>query len=297
LTARWDGRALADGILTAARQAVETGVPDGGRPPSLVSLHTGGDSPFAYYLRQQSRAAERAGITFRDETLPGDLTSAQLRERMRALNDDPSVDAVLLEHPLPPQLGFFSAASALRVEKDVDGVGAASLGRLVAGAPVHVPAVARGAIQLARHHGAVFTGRRVAVVGRSETVGLPIALLLSVRGLGADASVTLAHSRTSDLAEALEGSEVVFGCVGRPGLLNRSNVPHGAAVVDVGLASVPDPAAPGGQRAAGDADPTDLDGWARALTPVPGGVGPMTVATLMENTLQAWDLLGRGRPE
>jgi methylenetetrahydrofolate dehydrogenase (NADP+)/methenyltetrahydrofolate cyclohydrolase len=295
LTARWDGRALAEGILTAARQAVETGVPDGGRPPSLVSVHTAGPSPFSFYLRQQARAAEQAGIAFRDETLPTDLTAARLRERMQELNDDPSVDAVLLEHPLPPQLGFFSAVSKLRVEKDVDGVGSSSLGRLVAGQPVHVPAVARGAIKLARHHGTVFTGRRVAVVGRSETVGWPISLLLSVRGLGADATVTVAHSRTPDLAEALEGSDVVFGCVGRPGILNRSNVPHGAAVVDVGLSSVPDPNAAGGQRAAGDADPADLDGWARALTPVPGGVGPVTVATLMESTLQAWDLLGRGR--
>ncbi|MCI4332724.1 MAG: bifunctional 5,10-methylenetetrahydrofolate dehydrogenase/5,10-methenyltetrahydrofolate cyclohydrolase [Thermoplasmata archaeon] len=297
MTARWDGRALSEGLLTAARQAVESGVPEGGRPPSLVSVHLPGPSPFSFYLRQQARAAEGAGITFRDITLAPELTAPALRDVVRALDAEPSIDAVILEHPLPPQLGFFGAASALRLEKDVDGVGAASLGRLVAGQPVHVPAVARGAIKLARHHGVAFPGRRVAVVGRSETVGLPIALLLGVRGLGADATVTVAHSRTPDLATALEGAEVVFGCAGKPKLLNRSTVPRGAAVVDVGLVSVPDDSVPGGQRAVGDADGEDLEGWARAVTPVPGGVGPVTVATLMESTVQAWDLLGRGKPE
>jgi 5,10-methylene-tetrahydrofolate dehydrogenase/methenyl tetrahydrofolate cyclohydrolase len=296
LTARWDGRALSEGLLTAARQAVDSGTPDGGRPPSLVSVHMAGPSPYSFYLRQQAKAADRAGITFRDITLAPELTAPTLREVMRALDAEPGVDAVILEHPLPPQLGFFSAASALRLEKDVDGVGATSLGRLLAGQPVHVPAVARGAVKLARHHGASFPGRPVAVVGRSETVGLPIALLLSVRGLGADATVTLAHSRTPDLATALQGADVVFSCAGQPGLLTRGNVPEGAAIVDVGLSNVPDSTVPGGQRAVGDADTDDLDGWARAVTPVPGGVGPVTVATLMESTVLAWDLLGRGKP-
>ncbi|MCI4325700.1 MAG: bifunctional 5,10-methylenetetrahydrofolate dehydrogenase/5,10-methenyltetrahydrofolate cyclohydrolase [Thermoplasmata archaeon] len=295
MTARWDGRALSEGLLTAARQAVDSGIPEGGRPPSLVSVHTAGPSPYSFYLRHQARAADRAGITFRDITLAEDLTAPTLREVMRALDAEPGVDAVILEHPLPPQLGFFSAVSALRIEKDVDGVGAASLGRLLAGQPVHVPAVARGAVKLARHHGASFPGRPVTVIGRSETVGLPIALLLSVRGLGADATVTLAHSRTPDLAAALCCADVVFSCAGQPGLLNRGNVPEGAAIVDVGLSNVPDSTAPGGQRAVGDADVADLEGWARAVTPVPGGVGPVTVATLMESTVLAWDLLGRGK--
>ncbi|HXQ94618.1 MAG TPA: bifunctional 5,10-methylenetetrahydrofolate dehydrogenase/5,10-methenyltetrahydrofolate cyclohydrolase [Thermoplasmata archaeon] len=296
MTSRWDGRAVADGLLEGARAAVRAGVSAGGRPPRLVSVHRGGDSPFQFYLRRQAKNAERVGIEFREELLPEGMTSLSLRQRLATLDQDPGIDAVLLEHPLPPELGFLSAASTLRLEKDVDGVGAASLGRLVAGQPVHAPAVARGAILLARHYGADFLGRRVAVVGRSETVGLPLALLLAARGLGAEATVTIAHSRTRDLAGALAGAEVVFSAAGVPGLLNRGNVPEGAAVVDVGLSSVPDPTAPSGHRGVGDADASALDGWARALTPVPGGVGPMTVAALMENTVQAWALLGRGQP-
>lgn len=297
MTTRWDGRAVADSLLEGARRAVAAGVADGGRPPSLVSVHRGGSSPFQYYLRQQAQTSDRVGVVFRDQLLPADTTSLSLRSRLAELDRDPSVDAVLLEHPLPPELGFLSAASTLRLEKDVDGVGAASLGRLVAGQPVHAPAVARGAILLARHYGTDLVGRRVVVVGRSETVGLPLAILLAARGLGAEATVTVVHSRTPDLAVALRGAEVVFSAVGRPGLLDRSNVPEGAAVVDIGLASVPDPTRPSGQRAAGDANADALDGWARALTPVPGGVGPMTAAALMENTVQAWALLGRGRTE
>ncbi|HEV8049174.1 MAG TPA: bifunctional 5,10-methylenetetrahydrofolate dehydrogenase/5,10-methenyltetrahydrofolate cyclohydrolase [Thermoplasmata archaeon] len=296
MTSRWDGRAVAESLLEGARAAVRAGVSEGGRPPRLVSVHRGGASPFQLYLRQQAKTAARVGIDFQDEMLPESTTSISLRSRLATLDQDPTVDAVLLEHPLPPELGFLSAASTLRLEKDVDGVGAASLGRLVAGQPIHAPAVARGAILLARHYGADFLGRRVTVVGRSETVGLPLALLLAARGLGAEATVTIAHSKTRDLVAALSGAEVVFSAVGQPGLLNRSNVPEGAAVVDVGLSSVPDPTAPSGQRGAGDADAASLEGWARALTPVPGGVGPMTVAALMENTVQAWALLGRGQP-
>jgi 5,10-methylene-tetrahydrofolate dehydrogenase/methenyl tetrahydrofolate cyclohydrolase len=186
--------------------------------------------------------------------------------------------------------------STLRLEKDVDGVGAASLGRLVAGQPIHVPAVARAAVLLVRHHGVALRGRRVTVLGRSETVGLPLAMLLVARGLGAEATVTIAHSQTESIETALDRAEVIFSAVGRPGLLDRTNVPRGASVVDVGLSSVPDASSPSGQRAAGDANAEDLEGWAGALTPVPGGVGPVTVGALMENTVNAWALLGRGVP-
>jgi methylenetetrahydrofolate dehydrogenase (NADP+)/methenyltetrahydrofolate cyclohydrolase len=296
VTTRWEGRGLADGLLEGARRSIAAGVAEGGRSARLVSVHRAEPSPFSFYLRQQARAAERCGIGFTEETLPADLTSVGLRARLADIDADPEVDGVILEHPLPEELGFLSAVSTLRLEKDVDGVGAASLGRLVAGQPIHVPAVARAAVLLVRHHGVPLRGRPVTVVGRSETVGLPLALLLVARGLGAEATVTVAHSRTESLTNALQGAEVVFSAVGRPGLLDRSNVPRGAAVVDVGLSSVPDDRAPSGRRAVGDANAEDLDGWASALTPVPGGVGPVTVAALMENTINAWSLLGRGVP-
>ena len=261
------------------------------RPPSLVSVHRGVDSPFRFYLRRQAKAARDMGVAFRDEPLEPSAGPEELRERMRALNRDPNVDAVLLEHPLPGPFDFYAAVAELRPEKDVDGVGAENLGRLVAQRPVHVPAVALAAVDLARHYRLPLGGERVAVVGRSETVGLPLALLLAGKSRGLDATVTVLHSKTPDLGAALAGNRTIFSCVGRPGLLTRAVVPEGSHVVDVGLSSVPDPSRPGGARAVGDADAASLDGWAGSLTPVPGGVGPVTVAELMASTFRARELL------
>jgi methylenetetrahydrofolate dehydrogenase (NADP+) / methenyltetrahydrofolate cyclohydrolase len=290
VTVRLEGKPVAAEVDGESRRRAFAG-PPGAPPPSLVSVHRGVDSPFRFYLRRQAKAAEAVGVRFRDEPLGPDAGPGALVARLAALDRDASVHGVLLEHPLPPPFDFFAAVSALRSEKDIDGVGAANLGRLVAQRPLHVPAVAQAAIAIALHYRLPIEGERVVVVGRSETVGLPLAILLAGRAKGMNATVTLAHSRTRDLTKALADARTIFSCVGRPGLLDRSNVPEGAAVVDVGLSSVPDPTAKGGSRPAGDADAATLDGWASALTPVPGGVGPVTVAELMANVVRARDLL------
>jgi methylenetetrahydrofolate dehydrogenase (NADP+)/methenyltetrahydrofolate cyclohydrolase len=243
------------------------------------------------YLKHQSKAADAVGIRFEPIALPADAGAKELAALTGRLGADPTVDGVLVEHPLPPSFDFLGAVARLPVEKDVDGVGPANLGRLLARRPVQVPAVALAALRVAQHYGIAVAGRRVAVVGRSETVGLPLALLLLGRGPTADATVTVAHSKTPDLAAALLGSEVVFSCAGQPGLLDRSVVPKGAAVIDIGLSTTPDPTRPSGVRIVGDADAASLDGWASALTPVPGGVGPVTVACLMGNAVRGWELL------
>jgi methylenetetrahydrofolate dehydrogenase (NADP+) / methenyltetrahydrofolate cyclohydrolase len=289
VTERLDGKPVAESVDARTRNRLRE-LPE--PRPSLVSVHRGAESPFRFYLRRQAKAAESVGVVFREDSLAGADGPAALGARMDALDRDPSVHAVLLEHPLPAPYDFLDAISRLRPEKDVDGVGAPNLGRLVAQRPVHVPAVALAAIDIARHYRLPLEGAAVAVVGRSETVGLPLALCLAGRGEGMNATVTLAHSRTSNLAAALEGARTIFSCVGKPGLLDRTVVPKGAAVVDVGLSSVPDPSAKGGARAVGDADADSLDGWASALTPVPGGVGPVTVAELMAGVVRSRDLLG-----
>jgi len=290
-TRRLEGRPVADAVLDEARATVERARGERGRGPVLASVHRGGDSPFQVYLRQQIRTGERAGVTVRPEPLPPGADAAALRRTLEALDADPATDAVLVEHPLPPALEFERAVAALRPWKDVDGVGATNLGRLVAGTPIQVPAVAQAALAIVDHYAVPVSGQRVAVIGRSPTVGLPLALLLLARGR--DATVTVAHSRSADLAAALAGHTVLFSCAGHPGLLGRRTVPEGATVIDVGLSRVADPAAPGGGRMAGDAA-ADLDGWAGALTPVPGGVGPVTVAVIIRNAVRAWVEAGRG---
>lgn len=289
MTERLEGKPVVAEVDEATRRAIAAR-PSGRPPPSLVSVHQDVDSPFRFYLRRQVKAAETVGVRFRAEPLGPSDGPATLVARLAALDRDSDVDAVLLEHPLPAPFDFAAAIAALRPEKDVDGVGSANLGRLVAQHPVHIPAVARAAVAIAQHYRVPIDGERVAVIGRSQTVGLPLALLLASRAPGMNASVTLTHSRTRDLGLALSGVRTIFACAGHPGLLNRSNVPEGAYVIDVGLSTVADPSRPGGFRSVGDADPEALEGWAGGLTPVPGGVGPVTVAELMASTARAAEL-------
>ncbi|HTW54917.1 MAG TPA: bifunctional 5,10-methylenetetrahydrofolate dehydrogenase/5,10-methenyltetrahydrofolate cyclohydrolase [Thermoplasmata archaeon] len=291
MTVRLEGKPVAEAIDGATRAAIAGGPTPG---PQLVSVHRGVDSPFRFYLRRQGRAAAAIGIAFREETLGAADGPAELLARLRALDGDPGVHGVLVEHPLPAPFDFVAAVAALRPEKDVDGVGAENLGRLVAHRPGHVPAVAKAALDVARHYRLPIAGARVAVVGRSETVGLPLALLLAARGEGGDATVTVAHSRTPDLAGALAGCRTIFSCAGVPGLLHRGTVPEGSHIVDVGTSSVPDQGRPGSSRIVGDADAASLDGWAGSLSPVPGGVGPVTVAELMASTVRAWQWTAAG---
>lgn len=292
MTERLEGRPVAAAIDAATAERSRRG----GSPPKLVSVHRDVDSPFRFYLKRQAKAAGAVGISFEDRGIAPGAAPSVLLDTMRALDAASDVHGVLLEHPLPPPLDFLGAIACLRPEKDVDGVGLENLGRLVAQRPLHVPAVARAALAIARHYRVPLEGESVAVVGRSETVGLPLALLLAGKNEGVNATVTVAHSRTKELGRALAGARTIFSCVGRPGLLDRSVVPEGAYVIDVGLSSVPDASAPGGSRAVGDANATALEGWAGGLTPVPGGVGPVTVAELMDGVARARDLLTPGVP-
>jgi methylenetetrahydrofolate dehydrogenase (NADP+) / methenyltetrahydrofolate cyclohydrolase len=285
VTERLDGKPVAAVIDARTRSQIREHA--GAAAPSLVSVHRAAPSPFQFYLRRQARAAESVGVNFRDESFAASDAQDALVARMRALDRDTSVDAVLLEHPLPAPFDFLRAVSELRPEKDVDGVGTTNLGRLVTQHPTHIPAVAKAALAIARHYQLPVAGERVVVVGRSETVGLPLALCLAGREEGMNATVTVAHSRTTDLARALAGARTIFSCAGRPGLLDRRVVPEGASVVDVGLSSIDDPTTKSGVRAVGDADAASLEGWAAALTPVPGGVGPVTVAELMSSVVRA----------
>lgn len=293
MTTRLEGKPVAATIEAEVRSAIGSGAP-GGRGPVLASLHRALDTPFRFYVRRQAKAAAALGIGFREETVDPAGGPAALARRLSELDQDPGVDGILVEHPLPPPFDFFSALDGVSPEKDIDGVSSRSLGRLVQRQPLHVPAVARAAFAIARHYHLPLDGEPVAVLGRSPTVGLPLGVLLAAPPPGGNATVTLVHSRTRDLRKALEGTRTVFSCVGHPGLLRRESVPEGVHVIDVGLTSVPDPTRPGGSRAAGDADAASLEGWAASLTPVPGGVGPVTVAELMANTVRAWQLLGRG---
>jgi len=289
-TLELSGRPVAEEILANTRGRWEERARTGRDPPCLASVAVGEGSPFHIYQRQQRRAVERLGMTFREVLLPEEVSPQSLREALHTLNGDPGVHGIILAHPLPSRLDFFSLIEEVSPQKDIDGVGPLSLGRLMARRRVHAPAVALATVDILKHYGLSPSGKRIVIVGRSETVGLPTALLFLSRGPWGDATVTIAHSGTRHLDEVLRQGEMVISAAGHPGTVNRANVAEGAVVLDVGLSTVPDPSKPGGTRGVGDVDRNGLDGWAGAITPVPGGVGPVTVAELLRNLEIAWEL-------
>jgi methylenetetrahydrofolate dehydrogenase (NADP+)/methenyltetrahydrofolate cyclohydrolase len=248
-----------------------------GVPPRLAVVVATEDESSAWYVRSIARAAGKAGVGCDTVTLPADAAPALIRDRLAALSADPAVHGIILQTPLPPGAVAAELAAAIAPEKDVDGANPLSLGRLAAGLPAFAPATAAAVVDLLDAHGIALSGRTVAVVGRSTVVGKPLAHLL----LDRDATVTVCHSRTADLATVTARADIVVAAAGRPGLITAAHVGAGAVVVDVGTNPTPD----GGLT--GDVAAESVAPKAAALSPVPGGVGPITTALLLRHTVTA----------
>ena len=245
--------------------------------PSLALVLATGDESAAWYTRAIARAGDKVGIDVRVERLADDASAATVRSALQRLSADDTVHGIILQVPLPPGVDGVELATAIAPEKDVDGANPVSLGRLTAGLPAFAPATAAAVLRILDDHGVELAGRRAVVVGRSLVVGKPAAMLLLAR----DATVTVCHSRTRDLAARTSEAEVVVAAVGRPRMLGAAHVAPGAVVVDVG--TTPDE----NGNLVGDVDAEAVMGRAGALTPVPGGVGPVTTALLLHNTVTA----------
>ncbi|PPK71184.1 bifunctional 5,10-methylenetetrahydrofolate dehydrogenase/5,10-methenyltetrahydrofolate cyclohydrolase [Actinokineospora auranticolor] len=248
-----------------------------GVPPRLVVVVATADEASAWYVRSIAKAAGKVGIVCDVVDLGPDATAEVIRGRLGELSADPAVHGVILQTPLPEGCSVEELAGDIAFEKDVDGANPLSLGRLAAGLPAFAPATAEAVVRLLEHHEVELAGRHVAVVGRSTVVGKPAAHLL----LDRNATVTVCHSRTRDLAAVTSTADVVVAAVGRAGLITAAHVAAGAVVVDVGT----NPTADGGL--VGDVDVASVDHKAGAVTPVPGGVGPVTTALLLQHTVQA----------
>jgi methylenetetrahydrofolate dehydrogenase (NADP+)/methenyltetrahydrofolate cyclohydrolase len=248
-----------------------------GTPPRLAIVVATADESSAWYVRSIARAAGQAGITADVRDLGADATAGALRDELTSLSADRAVHGIILQTPLPAAAAGSDLASLIDPAKDVDGANPASLGRLAAGLPAFAPATAEAVLAILDHYQVELAGRYAAVVGRSTVVGKPAALLL----LSRNATVTICHSRTPDLPAVTSSADVVVAAVGRAGLITSDYVKAGAVVVDVGTNPTPD----GGL--AGDVDAASVAGKAGALTPVPGGVGPVTTALLLRHTVQA----------
>jgi len=244
--------------------------------PMLAVVLVGNDPASQVYVRGKTKAAREANIDIRDLHFL-ELSQAELLETIAKLNADPKVDGILVQLPLPPNIDSDAVIRAIDPAKDVDGLHPTSLGLLAQGKPVFVPCTPKGCMRLLRDSGTELAGARAVVIGRSLLVGKPIAMLLS----NANATVTLCHSKTRDLADEVRRADIVVAAIGKPEMIKGDWIRDGATVIDVGINRTE------AGKLLGDVEFTAAAQRARAITPVPGGVGPMTIACLLENTVEA----------
>jgi methylenetetrahydrofolate dehydrogenase (NADP+)/methenyltetrahydrofolate cyclohydrolase len=272
-----DGRAVAARVLAEVKAGVAALAGRTGVAPTLAVVLVGDFAPSHIYVRSKKRTADEVGIGSRDFLYPQGCSREELLGTLRAINADPSVHGVLLQLPLPDGMDEDEAVSTIDPAKDVDGLHPMNLGRLLAGAPATVPCTPAGCLEILDQHGIELRGAEAVVVGRSRLVGKPLAQLLLAR----HATVTMCHTRTRDLAAHCHRADVLCVAAGRPGVITGDMVKDGAVVIDVGVNRLE------GGKLAGDVDFASVSPKVRAITPVPGGVGPTTIAMLMRNTLAA----------
>ncbi len=280
-----DGKAIAAQVRAEVKAEVDAWVQAGHRPPYLAVILVGDNPASASYVRGKTKAAAEVGIASDTLRFDASISEEALLAEIARLNDDDGVDGILVQLPLPAHINPSRVLNAIRPDKDVDGFHPVNAGRLLLGEPGFVPATPAGILELLRRSGIETIGKHTVVVGRSNIVGRPLAALLLHRGI--DATVTVCHSRTRELAAFTRTADILVAAIGRPRYITADMVREGAVVIDVGINRVDDPEHPRGYRLVGDVDFEAVADKASWITPVPGGVGPMTIALLLRNTLHA----------
>jgi methylenetetrahydrofolate dehydrogenase (NADP+)/methenyltetrahydrofolate cyclohydrolase len=282
-----DGKAVAEKVLSETKARVAE-LARRGVKPGLAVVLVGDDPASRAYVRSKDRKAAELGLHSVKHELPATATQGELLELVGKLNADPAIHGILVQSPPPPHIDEAAIVRAIDPAKDVDGFHPVNVAKLaMEDDSGFVPCTPLGCIRLLREAGVETAGKRAVVVGRSMIVGKPMALLLMRRGPGGDATVTVAHSRTRDLAEVVRGADIVIAAIGRPHFLGAEHIREGAVVIDVGINRIEDAKSPSGYRLVGDVDFDAVAGKCAAITPVPGGVGPMTIAMLMSNCVTA----------
>ena len=278
-----DGKAIAAALRAEMAARVADLTAKGHRPPGLAVVLVGEDPASQVYVASKAKQTVEIGMRSFEHKLPAETPEAELLALIARLNADPAVDGILVQLPLPKHIDADKVIEAISPEKDVDGFHPVNAGRLATGGRGFVPCTPRGSLRLVKSVRKDLAGLHAVVVGRSNIVGKPMALLL----LGESCTVTIAHSKTRDLAAVCREADILVAAVGRPKLLAAEHVKPGAIVIDVGINRIADPAT-GKSRLVGDVDFEAVKTVAGAITPVPGGVGPMTIACLLENTLDSY---------
>ena len=283
-----DGKQIGQDIRDEVKIAVDNRLKQGLTAPGLATVLVGENPASKVYVRNKQKACAEVGIASFGYNLPGDATQEEVETLVRNLNADPAVNGILVQLPLPRHLDEEKVLTAIDLNKDVDGFHPVNIGRLAQKGrePVFVPCTPAGCMVMLERASAQLNGANAVVLGRSNIVGMPVALLL----VKANATVTICHSRTRDLASVVRGADVLVAAIGQPEFVKKEWVKPGAIVIDVGINQVEDASAKRGYRLVGDVAFDEVSEVAGAITPVPGGVGPMTIAMLLKNTLRAAEL-------
>jgi methylenetetrahydrofolate dehydrogenase (NADP+) / methenyltetrahydrofolate cyclohydrolase len=253
--------------------------------PGLGVLLVGDNPASRSYVTGKERACAEVGIFSKEIRLPASATKDEILGVVRSYNDDPRIDGILVQLPLPDDSMEEAVIEAIRPEKDVDGFHPISVGRMMMGLPTYLPCTPHGVVQILKRSGIPIAGQHVVIVGRSNIVGRPLANMLSQKSDTGNATVTICHTRTKDIGRFTLQADIVVAAAGRPHTVRADMIREGAVVIDVGVNRVEDPSAAKGYRLVGDVDFDAVKAKASAITPVPGGVGPMTITMLLYNTL------------
>ena len=281
-----DGKATAMAIKQEIAQRVKEIVANGGKQPHLAAILVGHDGGSETYVAAKVKACGECGFKSSLVRFESDVTEEDLLNKVQELNDDPDVDGFIVQLPLPRHISEQKVIEAIDYRKDVDGFHPINVGRMAIGLPAFISATPRGILELLRRYNIETSGKKCVILGRSNIVGKPMAQLMMQKQFG-DATVTVCHSRSKTLKEECQEADIIIAAIGQPGFVTADMVKEGATVIDVGTTRVPDATKKSGFRLSGDVKFDEVAPKCAYITPVPGGVGPMTICSLMQNTLLA----------
>lgn len=282
-----DGKATAAAIKQEIAAEVEARVAQGKKRPHLAAVLVGHDGGSETYVAHKVKACEECGFTSTLIRREADVTQDELLEIVRSLNENPDIDGYIVQLPLPAHIDEQAIIQAVDPDKDVDGFHPVNVGRMSLGLPCFLSATPAGIIELLRRYNIETRGKHCVVIGRSNIVGKPVASLMMQKAQPGNATVTVCHSATPNIKEIVRQADIIIAAIGHPGFVTADMVKPGAVVIDVGTTRVPDASKKSGFRLSGDVDYQNVAPLCYAITPVPGGVGPMTICSLMQNTLLA----------
>ena len=282
-----DGKKIAEEIRAEIRAEVVQLIDDEDKAPHLAAILVGNDPASKTYVAGKEKACKSVGITSSVYKMPASTTEAELLDMIDFLNRDPEVDGFIVQLPLPAHISEERVIQRIEPSKDVDGFHPLNLGRMLAGLPAYLPATPHGIMQLLERSGVETEGMHCVVLGRSKIVGTPLAILLSRKAKPGNSTVTICHSKSRNIEEIAAGADILIAAVGQAGFVHAGMVKNGAVVIDVGIHMVPSDDAGSGHKLVGDVRFDEVSKKCSLITPVPGGVGPMTITALLQNTLMA----------